>query len=414
MKLRGLFHISLARKCQLLFGFAVVLIIAAALFVPGFYLETFVHELHLRGARQLAMLARARLDTTAFDWRDEQVALQEWWDVHATEYPETQVLKLPSDVVPRFIKLSPQIDPELARQQREYLTGCAKVVSRGLDTSIAWFDAHVGLPTSWQTAGTLWRGTPAVLRDQVVDRGRRAAQWVGTALAASLYPPLDDWQQYCVDEMRRDPTITEMADPSRQPVASTAYRFAIGVRGPATGSEPGPLLGLVYVALPADELLVFARATIVLAGMLAGFLAILVFYLVSQRLILAPVRELKALVEEIGAGDVTARANLTTGDEFEELSDAFNDMLSRLERTRADLEAANRGLDTRLGELAETNVALYESNRLKSEFLANVSHELRTPLTSIIGFADLLRDSMQGEGSLDRGRISRYADNIVS
>ena len=33
-------------------------------------------------------------------------------------------------------------------------------------------------------------------------------------------------------------------------------------------------------------------------------------------------------------------------------------------------------------------MALYESNRLKSDFLATMSHELRTPLNSILGFSD--------------------------
>src|SRR5262249_22063558 len=32
----------------------------------------------------------------------------------------------------------------------------------------------------------------------------------------------------------------------------------------------------------------------------------------------------------------------------------------------------------------------YESNRLKSDFLATMSHELRTPLNSINGFSDVL------------------------
>ncbi|HXO59175.1 MAG TPA: ATP-binding protein, partial [Candidatus Acidoferrum sp.] len=35
-------------------------------------------------------------------------------------------------------------------------------------------------------------------------------------------------------------------------------------------------------------------------------------------------------------------------------------------------------------------MALYESNRLKSDFLATMSHELRTPLNSILGFSDVL------------------------
>jgi len=59
-------------------------------------------------------------------------------------------------------------------------------------------------------------------------------------------------------------------------------------------------------------------------------------------------------------------------------------------------------------------VALYEANRIKSEFLANVSHELRTPLTSIIGFAELLRDASRDTEPANPVRIARFAHNILT
>ncbi len=184
------------------------------------------------------------------------------------------------------------------------------------------------------------------------------------------------------------------------------FRLAMAVRTPATEPHPDTLRGIIDVKLPVrtDERALNWAVT-VLGGALGAVLAILVFYMVTQRLVLSPVNTLRRVAEQVTGGDLNVRADIATGDEFQQLAQAFNEMLSHLHHV-------NRSLDIKLGELAETNVALWKANRLKSEFLTNVSHELRTPLASIIGFAELLRDAMDGP-QLDSTRLRRYSENIL-
>jgi signal transduction histidine kinase/CheY-like chemotaxis protein len=69
-----------------------------------------------------------------------------------------------------------------------------------------------------------------------------------------------------------------------------------------------------------------------------------------------------------------------------------------LVRTKEALQSVNKNLESmvniRTNELNEAKIEAENANKMKSEFLANMSHEIRTPMNAIIGFTDLLQESV--------------------
>jgi signal transduction histidine kinase len=132
------------------------------------------------------------------------------------------------------------------------------------------------------------------------------------------------------------------------------------------------------------------RAMLITYALVTALLAMFASYVIVRYVIVKPVKHLRDVSDAIAAGKLTIRSQIQTGDEFEELSHAFNRMLHNLVAMQQELRDVNHDLDKKVDELAQANLALFEMNRLKSDFLATMSHELRTPLNSIIGFSEML------------------------
>ncbi len=165
------------------------------------------------------------------------------------------------------------------------------------------------------------------------------------------------------------------------------------------GLSKGAIGGGLSVFLPIGDMKAsLAGDHIKLAAAGVGLIALTIFTLFFQlrRLVIRPLSDLKEMTTRISDGNLDARVNISTGDEIEQLGEAFNSMAVRLSRGRDLLEDK---IKQATYELAEANRRLQSLDKLKSDFLANMSHELRSPLTVLRGGVDYLKRTVAGPES---------------
>jgi len=343
--------ISLANKCQLLFGAAIVAIIVSAMSVPWMRTQSAIRESQLEVARQLAeawIQNRVQLGPQASE-SDSSATLENL--VESSEERGAVSVRM------RLVKTA-DIEPDDS-DQRPFL---ASALKRFQDD-----------PERTEYAST------------VTVKGRTVYRYARPVRQSQL-------------QSVKDPAVADL------------------ITGPFAPEATDPLRAILVIdraAPDADSQRTTSRVFIIAATIIGCIMAGVVFHFILTKLILSPVRTLRETTEKVQGGDLRIRSNIKTGDEFEQLSKAFNSMLERLEQGQAQLKAMNETANLKLSELSEANIGLYESNRLKSEFVASVSHELRTPLNSIIGFAELLEEIAKGEENANPKRL-RYIGNILT
>ncbi len=350
--------ISLATKCQLLFGVAVVLVICAALFVPWQRMEQLSEQPNVSAAAMLAQQA-------VRDHVDLYTSATTRPSLLSTQQVTTRPTEPDEATYPRLISINPSSQSGLTK----FDIGAIEAFKRDPDRRFR---------------SSLARST---------DRFRYAEPLFALGSCLKCH-------------------ASETTMPATAPIAPERSLERTADRAPTTMPADDPvLLGIVSVDIPSQtsgQQQLLNRVLLLIAGLIAGAMAGATLYLIITRIILQPVRVLQETAEKVSAGDLNIRSHIDSGDEFQQLSETLNHMLANLKSSQDKLRDANKSLDTRLGQLAEANVALFEANKLKSEFIASVSHELRTPLNSILGFADLLKDSLPNDA-----KQARYIQNIV-
>src|SRR2546426_2421762 len=148
-------------------------------------------------------------------------------------------------------------------------------------------------------------------------------------------------------------------------------------------------LGFIVVARPRAVFTDTLRAllpSLAVSGLVALGFALIVAGLLS-RTITRPLRDLVGGVRRFAGGDYGTRVPIAGPSEVAEMSTAFNEMASEIERARGSEQA----------------------------FLADISHELRTPLTSIQGFAQAIVDGEARGEAVNRAAlvIHREARRLV-
>jgi len=379
---------SLERKCRFIFGLGIFLLVTVSFLLYGLKTESLVKKQTTLSARMLVPDILKNIHFRELGNKDwESIIDVLWGDLTPLDDLPNYRWRVLNPYSPTESKKPPLDDVERAT--------VAKFLEAAKDEGAF---RKTGKPGG--QSDRFANGTPVWTERKVTVEGKQEYQYMQAVTFKSS----------CLIDCH---TNSDPGLEGREETLNHIDNHFLRPRGDGQHWDPvkaGDLAGVVAVNVPMGQInkeINGNRAMLITAALVTAILAMFSSAMIVRYVIVKPVKHLRDVSDAIAAGRLNIRSQIHTGDEFEDLSHAFNRMLHNLVAMQQELRDVNKDLDRKVDELAQANMALYEMNRLKSDFLATMSHELRTPLNSIIGFSEVLSSN---ESLGDRQR--RYANNI--
>ncbi|MGA8712519.1 MAG: cache domain-containing protein, partial [Roseiarcus sp.] len=200
---------------------------------------------------------------------------------------------------------------------------------------------------------------------------------------------------------------------------------------PGTAATPGPSVGaaeiatafdgaevltayavaprthwIVFVQQPLSEALAAVYTSLVQTLALLGLgllLALTAGGLLARRMVV-PIRRLQQGAEKLGAGDLTQRLDIHTGDEIETLADRFNQMAGRIQESYETLEAKVEARTRDLNESLQQQTATAEVLKV----ISGSAFDLQPVFDALVSSAVELCNARSGLICIRDGEVFRY------
>ena len=154
-------------------------------------------------------------------------------------------------------------------------------------------------------------------------------------------------------------------------------------------------VGTIYVRADLGEMYfrISVYGVLLLLVGACSFLGAVALSATLQRRISLPILELAKVATAVSERqDYSVRGTKHGDDEIGQLTDAFNQMLTRIGETNAALTASEERLRMALEGSNRAKEEAEAANQAKDHFLAILSHELRTPLTPVLASVAMLEE----------------------